>query len=94
MNIALDYDGTYTRDPEAWDQFIELMQRQGHTVYCVTMRYRNYEMKEVLAALESKVDGIFFTERKAKQPFMFARGISIDVWVDDNPFWVNTDAAE
>jgi hypothetical protein len=50
------------------------------------------EGRDVREALQNKVDGIFFTSRKAKQPFMFERGISIDVWLDDIPYFVNNHA--
>jgi hypothetical protein len=43
--------------------------------------------------LQERVDGIFFTSRKAKQPYMFAQGISIDIWIDDTPYFVNNHAA-
>jgi hypothetical protein len=93
VHIALDYDDTYTRDPNAWNEFIDLMHRNDHTVYCVTMRYPN-EAQAVRDALGKRVDGIFCTGRKAKRPFMFARGIRIDVWIDDEPSWIITDAAD
>jgi acid phosphatase class B len=93
MNIALDYDGTYTNDPQAWNEFIDLMQRHGHSVYVVTMRTRA-EARDVYEQLEKRVDGIFCTSRKAKRPFMFARGINISVWIDDEPGWILTDAAD
>ena len=93
MFIALDFDNTYSRDPEFWNTVIASAQHAGHEVYCVTMRNEGYESREVREALANKVDGIFFTDRKAKQPYMFARGICIDVWIDDNPIWINTDAA-
>jgi acid phosphatase class B len=92
VNLALDYDDTYTRDPEAWNDFISLMQQRGHNVYCVTMR-ASAEGRAVKEALDNKVDGIFFTARRAKRDFMNARGIQIDVWVDDSPAFVLMDAA-
>lgn len=92
MNLSLDWDDTYTRDPEAWNQFIDLMQQQGHSVYCVTMRHEA-EGKEVKEALSKRCEGVFFTNRQAKQEFMFARGIRIDVWIDDNPFFVLNSAS-
>lgn len=93
MNLALDYDSTYTCDPTAWNEFIDLMHQHGHTIYCVTMRYPS-EARPVKEALSNRVDGIFCTGRKAKRPFMFARGIRIDVWIDDEPSWIITDAAD
>jgi len=29
MNISLDFDNTYTRDPYSWDQFIKMMSMAG-----------------------------------------------------------------
>lgn len=86
MNIGLDYDDTYTRDPIAWDSFIQLMKQRGHYVYIVTWRDAD-EAREVFEEmLGSDIDGIYATDRKAKAKFMFDRGICIDVWIDDNPF--------
>lgn len=92
MVISLDFDDTYTRDPEAWNEFIDLMQRHGHTVYCVTMRHES-EGKQVKEALGKRCDSVFFTNRVAKKSFMFERGINIDVWIDDSPFFVLNNAS-
>lgn len=95
IKIALDYDQTFTRDPKAWTEFIHLMQREGHTVYCVTMRYaEGKEYNEVQRAVGHLVDGLFCTARKGKRSFMSARQINIDVWVDDTPDFILMDAAE
>lgn len=68
------------------------MQRQGHSVYCVTMRHET-EGREVKEALGKRCDGVFFTNREAKQAFMFARGIRIDVWIDDTPAFILNSAS-
>ena len=39
MLIALDYDDTFTRDPEGWLNFAKLMKSRGHEIIGVTMRY-------------------------------------------------------
>lgn len=85
MIISLDFDDTYTRDPEAWKQFIKLFRSRGHTVYVVTMRYELYEGDLVKRELAHLVDGIFFTGRLLKEKFMLDRGIMVQVWVDDMP---------
>jgi hypothetical protein len=100
VRIALDYDNTFTADPKAWTEFIHLMQREGHVVYCVTMRYPpehpkfGGETRDVQRALGHLVDGLFCTGRQAKEKFMLERGIKIDVWVDDTPGWILQDAAD
>lgn len=93
MNIAIDYDETYTCDREAWNKVIEIFRERGHNVYIVTMRsLDSWESTEVMHDLDGKVDGIFFTGRKAKKNFMYDLGININVWCDDNPFFVLHDA--
>lgn len=87
MNISLDYDDTFTRDPAAWKLFIATMRGRGHKVYIVTWRDEG-ETLEVEAALRSRsiiTDGIYATNRKGKEKFMYAHGIRIDVWIDDTP---------
>jgi len=93
MNISLDYDNTYTRDPILWNVFIANARGLGHKVYCVTMRSPQ-EGIQVFHDLSGKVDNIYFTNRQAKKDYMFEQGISIDVWIDDMPFFVYQDAAD
>jgi hypothetical protein len=81
--IALDYDGTYTVDPEMWDDFIVRAQRRGHTVKIVTMRFDTpNERIEPPCGIE-----VVYTSRKAK-----ARAFKADIWVDDSPHWLVSDA--
>lgn len=91
MIISLDYDDTYTRDPEAWDVFIKLFRSRGHKVYIVSWRCNGYEAEPVKVALDAKVDAMYFTGRKAKQKFMFDQGMRIDVWIDDMPMAIMFD---
>lgn len=84
MNISLDYDDTYTRDPATWNKIVFLLRAAGHKVYCVTYRYPS-EGKDVLNAFGNSLDGIYFTSRTAKESYMYSQGIRIDVWIDDMP---------
>lgn len=89
MNISLDYDDTYTRDPTGWNTVVNLFKARGHKVYVVTMRYDiPSESTEVINALQGIVDGIYFTGRQQKRNHMFAQGIRIDVWIDDMPDYI------
>lgn len=91
MVIGLDYDETYTRDPRFWDMVISAARHREHTVYCVTMRSAA-EMKEVERDLYDKVDGIFGTNREAKEKYMFNQGYLVDVWIDDTPYFITNHA--
>jgi hypothetical protein len=90
MNISLDFDDTYTRDPLLWDNFVASARRHGHYVYVVTMRYKE-EGDDVIKALQENVDQIIFTGRMAKKPYLAKMMIHIDVWIDDNPFAILND---
>lgn len=92
MNIGLDFDDTYTRDPIAWDLFIQLMKSRGHYVYMVTWRDEQ-EAQEIRenTQLMNLLDGLYATNRKNKAKFMFDKGICIDVVIDDMPIAWATD---
>jgi hypothetical protein len=68
------------------------MRAAGHNIYVVTMRDEKNEGHEVKEELASKVNAIYFTARKAKASFMFDKGISIDVWIDDMPTFIAVNA--
>lgn len=93
MNIAIDYDNTYTRQPAMWDEFIRVFRAYSvdNNIYCVSSRSQS-QSKEVVDALFQKVNAIFFTDRVAKEKYMFDKRISIDVWIDDCPFFITNDA--
>lgn len=84
MNLALDYDGTITEEPNAFMQFVKVLRKLGHKVYIVTMRYES-ECVDIVKEWGGHVDGIHATSRQAKGDFMKNLGIDINVWVDDNP---------
>ena len=84
MNIALDYDDTYTRDPAMWNQCLSIMRAGGHKIYVVTWRTEE-ECKNIYTLLRGHVHAVYATSRKAKDKYMYSQGIRIDVWIDDNP---------
>jgi hypothetical protein len=93
MLIALDFDGTYTADPDMWDEFISNARMRGHKVVVATMRIAGIEDSVVEMQLRSKVDDIVYTNRKAKKvAFRTIYGENPDIWIDDNPEWLFEDA--
>lgn len=96
LNFALDFDKTYTEDPDTLDEVLKILRARGHKVYVVSMRYPapHQEAMEVMEALTNKVDGFFFTSRKAKEPYMrmYQELTPIDIWIDDNPYWLLRDS--
>lgn len=92
MNISVDFDDTYTRDPILWDEFISRAQERGHTVYCVTAREPLKQFRDEVYESIGRLIGernCYFTDGSAKEKFMFDKGIWIDVWIDDSPKFIN-----
>ena len=80
MRIALDYDGTYTADPDLWNRFIADAQDRGHDVFCLTMRRPD-------EAIEMPVP-VIYSSREAKVPFAMRTALKVDVWIEDKPRWL------
>ena len=84
MLLALDYDQTYTRDPDYWDAVIALGITRGHRFVCITSRtYAPGSTRPertptpaipvVLAGQEMKADAAR------------AAGYEVHIWIDDMP---------
>ena len=86
MNIALDYDGTYTLNPEFWDSFIEKSVAEGHDIRVVTVRDDRYDRTPDIAELEFFCP-VVFTRGVAKKWYceQFLPFWGVDVWIDDRP---------
>ena len=93
MNIALDFDGTYTEAPWLWNKFIDDAYLQGHEVYLVTCRPPS-ESDEVYQMLGEHLPprNFFFTSGRAKQDYLLnADKLKIDVWIDNEPEFITED---
>jgi hypothetical protein len=88
MNISLDFDDTYTRDPVFWNRFIEMAWEFRHDVYCITARepsrINQEEVYESIGKLIGK-DHCLFTSSLAKAKYAADHSVHIDVWIDDLP---------
>lgn len=86
MKIALDYDHTYSADPEFWDGFVNLARMRGHDIRVVTARDDRFDRTGRLVQLEYKLPVIYcrgigkkwYCER-------FVDDFVPDVWIDDRP---------
>lgn len=91
MIIAIDYDDTYTKDPDLWLAFIEKAQARGHKVILVTMR-DNAEAGPSWGPIDERllfvVDHVYYTDLVAKKRHLANLGITVDIWIDDMPEWV------
>lgn len=88
MRIALDYDNTYTEDPEFWYEFMETARGKGYEIFIVTFRDERYDMTEGLQFLIEDDYEVYFTRGVAKRWWMeqFApEHHNPTIWIDDKP---------
>lgn len=89
LNIALDYDNTYTADPYLWEGFITMALNAGHNIFIVTYRDDRYDKNDELQFLEEDDVPVYYTRGAAKKWWMdqFApdEHAKVDIWIDDRP---------
>lgn len=81
MLIAIDYDLTYTVDPQFWDSVIDAGRLHGHTFVCVTGRT---EPPQPPARLMRDVP-LVLAGNLYKRHAAALDGFIVDVWIDDDP---------
>lgn len=79
MKIALDYDNTYTADPELWDMFIIMATARGHEVHIVTMRHPEDD------TISDVTIPIIYCDGAPKRRVAQDAGHFFDIWIDDTP---------
>lgn len=82
LNIGLDFDDTFTRDPDLWRVFIKLCAERGHNVFITTARHVSDidEVEKALPGVEVVPSG-----GKPKKWACDQTGLNIDIWIDDMP---------
>ena len=90
LAIAIDYDDTFTANPEMWLNVMQVMHSFGCNIFIVTYRHDNQQESQDLEFLKHYdfVTGIVFTSRKGKKEFCTKLNIHIDIWIDDNPITI------
>ena len=93
MNVAIDFDKTYDSAPLIFDEVICSFRQRKHGVYIVTYRHKEYDPDPLLDALQNNQVPIIYTDGKAKDKFCKDLGVTIDIWIEDNPKAVHQDSA-
>lgn len=85
LTIAIDFDDTFTADVEFWTKMIELAQRYGHQVICVSARHDDdYHRQQLTDSLPDGVP-VLLSELHPKYDYAKDHGYSVDIWIDDVP---------
>lgn len=85
MIISVDYDQTYSSDPEAFNLIIKLFQNWGHTVICTTGRGGLSPSDDEVRNSIGKLVPVVFAGKEWKRDAALAAGYSVDIWIDDMP---------
>ena len=99
MIVSIDFDQTFTADPELFAAFAGLARQRGHTVIMVTgradrvmhsdpSRHWGDEVREAIrraAAGPHLLDALIFAADRPKRLAAEQAGYKVDVWVDDDP---------
>lgn len=83
MNIAIDFDKTWTADPRMFRRLAETIRKHGHSPFIVTARHgysEDMDRHEVPSWIP-----IYYTYGQLKEKAMSRMGITIDIWIDDMP---------
>lgn len=89
ITIAIDYDGTWTADPEAFAAIANLLRRRGHRVIIVTARVSGHG--EVQRECSPHVDRILTSGAAYKRDHAEAHGERVSIWIDDMPGMIGPD---
>jgi hypothetical protein len=87
LNIAIDFDDTYTLNPELWNDLIEVFRASNFHVYCVTARPEEH-MQPVYDTIGNVIgqQNCIGTGLRAKREYMRKHhNIHIHIWIDDTP---------
>lgn len=86
MTLSLDYDDTWTLDPEAWQTMAMFFRDRGHQVILITNRHNLPQYTEAVERdVRPYVDDIIFAGPMPKRQAAENLGYNVDVWVDDFP---------
>jgi len=82
LNIAIDYDGTWTKFSASLRPFVLWHIAQGNAVHIVTRRRKETES---IVFPPSYITSVIYCDRRYKKHVTDSLGLKIDLWIDDEP---------
>lgn len=83
LTFGLDYDHTFTADPDLWRQFISDAERRGHKVVCVTARRQPPDFSREPRLPDSV--NVVCAGPELKLHAAAKAGYAVNIWIDDMP---------
>ncbi|MCQ6312458.1 hypothetical protein [Citrobacter portucalensis] len=88
LNIAVDFDGTFTANTALFCQLVGQMLKYGADVRIVTFRFSTGNNSDIITWGERLNVPVIFTEGKQKEAFCEALGWEPNIWIDDDPRFI------
>ena len=84
--LAIDYDGTFSREPQAVQATIEAFKSRGWTVICATARRKEFDKGfEIERQIASMVDAVVWCDNGPKGEACRKAGFNPDIILDNKP---------
>lgn len=88
LNIAVDFDGTFTANTSMFCQLVGMMKKYGADVRIVTFRFENANNADIEKWSEALNIPAIYTDGKQKDAVCAALGFKVDIWIDDSPVFI------
>lgn len=85
MNIAIDFDNTFSSDPDLFKSFIKICESRNHKCYIVTMRNGTDEDRKEIESTTGGMLPVIYCGHTFKRKVTSQMGINIHIWIDDLP---------
>lgn len=86
LNIAVDFDRTYSADPATWLHIMRYLHSQGHNPFIVTARNQDLDGNDYLDAIAQTGFDIYWCDGVAKRWCLANHyDVKVDIWIDDKP---------
>jgi hypothetical protein len=86
VKIGLDWDGTFTLDPEFWGKFITMCKNHGHDVRIITLR--TPEMADEYLTAIGHIIPVIYTSNKQKREHCDEIDWHPHIFIDDSPEFI------
>ena len=83
LTFAIDFDDTFSADPELWHILVSIIKLRRHE--CILITNRPEDMGNDVRAEVGDIMPIIFAGVWSKRSAAHNAGYNIDIWIDDSP---------
>ncbi len=97
LTLSIDFDRTFSADPQLWGEFARTAVADGNTVVMVSRREDTPEdrqtVTDTLGDYADAFSQVLLVGDRLKDEAAKEAGIEVDVWVDDSPQFIRSEPA-